>query len=229
MRIIAIESSGRHGSVAALRGEATGVCCLEQKLLPVSERTAQSLAPCLRETLRKVDWPAGSIELVSVTIGPGSFTGLRIGVTTAKALAYAVGAQVFGVDTLEALAAQAPAAPGRLWTIMDAQRQEFFAAAFEVVEPASPRRISDTAIVTQEKWLAGLQAGDRVTGPVMQRIAARLPSGVVALPVELWQPTAAAVGHVAWRAHQAGQRDDVWKLLPNYFRPSAAEEKFRHR
>jgi tRNA threonylcarbamoyladenosine biosynthesis protein TsaB len=225
VQIIAIESSGGHGSVAALRGEATGVCCLERMLLPASERTAQSLAPALREILHKVDWPADSVELVSVTVGPGSFTGLRIGVTTAKTLAYAIGAQIIGVDTLEVLAAQAPAAADRLWTIMDAQRQELFAAAFEVVEGAPPRRICDTAIVGQEKWLAELQAGDRVTGPALQRLAARLPAHVVALPVELWQPTAAAVGQVAWRAYQAGQRDDVWKLLPNYFRPSAAEEK----
>jgi tRNA threonylcarbamoyladenosine biosynthesis protein TsaB len=227
VRIIAIESSGRHGSVAALRGERAGVCCLEQTQLPASERTAQSLAPSLRAILRKVDWPVDSLELICVTVGPGSFTGLRIGVTTAKTLAYAVGAQIIGVDTLEVLAAQAPAAARRLWTIMDAQRQELFAAAFEVVDGSRPQRIFETAIMGQEKWLAELRAGDRVTGPALQRVAVRLPAEVVALPVELWQPTAAAVGQVAWYAYQAGQRDDIWILLPNYFRPSAAEEKLR--
>jgi tRNA threonylcarbamoyladenosine biosynthesis protein TsaB len=213
--------------VAALDGEATGVHCLEQKQLPASERTAKSLAPGLREMLRQVDWPAESIELLAVTIGPGSFTGLRIGVTTAKALAYAVGAQIIGVDTLEVLAAMAPASAGRLWTIMDAQRQELFAASFDVGEAAA-RRTSDTRIMHQEKWLAGLRPGDQVTGPALERVAARLPAHILALPPELWQPTAAAVGQVAWRAYQAGRRDDVWKLLPNYYRPSAAEEKLRH-
>jgi tRNA threonylcarbamoyladenosine biosynthesis protein TsaB len=213
--------------VAALRGEATGVVCVEQRPLPAGERTAQSLAPALSEILRKIDWKADSIELVSVTIGPGSFTGLRIGVTTAKTLAYATGAQIIGVDTLEVLAAMAPAASGRLWTIMDAQRQELFAASFEADEDARPRRITDTAIVNEEKWLAVLQAGDRVTGPALQRVAARLPAEIHALPADLWQPTAVAVGLVAWRTYRAGQRDDVWKLLPNYLRPSAAEEKLR--
>jgi hypothetical protein len=59
-------------------------------------------------------------------------------------------------------------------------------------------------------------------------MAGRLPAEGLALPAELWQPTAATVGQVAWRAYQAGQRHDVWKLLPNYFRPSAAEEKLKH-
>jgi tRNA threonylcarbamoyladenosine biosynthesis protein TsaB len=228
VRILAIETSGRHGSVAALRGEAGGIDCLGQILLPASERTARSLAPALRDLLHKVEWRPDSIELVAVTIGPGSFTGLRIGVTTAKTLVYAVGAQIIGVDSLEVLAQAAPANENRLWAIMDAQRQELFVAPFDISISSTPRRIGATVVIKQEEWLAGLRAGDCVTGPALQRMAARLPANVVAVPEELWQPKAESVGHVAWRAYQAGQRDDIWKLLPNYFRPSAAEEKLRH-
>ncbi len=227
MRIIAIETSGRHGSVAALSGEAAGVTCVDQILLPSSERTARSLAPALRDLLHQAGWQARSIELVSVTSGPGSFTGLRIGVTTAKTLAYAIGAEIIGVDTLEVLAAQASASAGPLWTVIDAQRQEVFTAAFDVFENGPPRRVSDTAVMKEDDWLAGLRAGDRVTGPALRSLAARLPAGVIAAPEELWQPTAAAVGLVAWEAYQSGRRDDVWKLLPNYYRLSAAEEKLK--
>ena len=93
------------------------------------ERTAQTLAPRLSELLRETDWPAG----VDSTwwwspVGPGSFTGLRIGVTTAKTFAYAVGAEVIGVNTLAVIAEQAPRAAAPLWVVMDAQRQELFAA-----------------------------------------------------------------------------------------------------
>jgi tRNA threonylcarbamoyladenosine biosynthesis protein TsaB len=227
MRIIAIESSGRYGSVAALRGEAGGASCLEQLLLPESERTARSLAPALRDLLNRVGWAARSIELIAVTSGPGSFTGLRIGVTTAKTLAYAVGAEIIGVDTLDVIAAQVPAAMGRLWPIIDAQRQELFTAAFEVSQDGVPRRVGDTVVMKLENWLAELRAGDCVTGPALRMLTARLPTDVIAVQQELWQPTAAAVGQVAWRAYQAGQRDDIWKLLPNYHRLSAAEEKLK--
>jgi tRNA threonylcarbamoyladenosine biosynthesis protein TsaB len=183
------------------------------------------LAPALRDLLNKVGWAAQSIELVSVTSGPGSFTGLRIGVTTAKTLAYAVGSEIIGVDTLDVLAAQAKSPAGRLWPIIDAQRQEVFTAAFEVSQDGVPRRVGDTVVMKQENWLAELRAGDCVTGPRLRTLAARLPADITAAPEDVWQPTAATVGQVAWQAYQAGQRDDVWKLLPNYHRLSAAEEK----
>ena len=227
MRILAIETSGRRGAVATLFGEADNARLIHQTVLADDERTARALAPTLRQLLAKTGWSPNFVQLVAVAIGPGSFTGLRIGVTTAKTLAYAVGAEIIGVDTLAVLAAQVPPTGGPLWAIMDAQRQELFAARFERHGAAGLREASDTLIVPQDDWLAGLHAGEFVTGPALPKLAARLPTGVVAVTEDPWHPTAAAVGDVAWRAYQNGQRDDVWKLVPNYYRPSAAEEKLR--
>jgi hypothetical protein len=70
-----------------------------------------------------------------------------------------------------------------------------------------------------------LQPGDRVTGPALGRLRPRLPPGVVAATEACWQPTAETVGQFAWRMFQRGWRDDLWKLAPLYYRPSAAEEK----
>ena len=228
MKIVAIETSGRYGSAAALDGDSSEARLIGQTVLGGDQRTAQSLAPALRDLLADVGWSLKSIELVAVAVGPGSFTGLRIGVTTAKTLAYALGANVVGVNTLvalAALAAQAPPSPGPLWAILDAQRQELFAARFDSDPRGTAATTCDTTIVAQEAWLAGLKPGDRVTGPPLRRLAQRLPEGVVVVPEQYWQPMAAAVGQVGWRAYQAGQRDDVWKLAPHYYRPSYAEEK----
>jgi tRNA threonylcarbamoyl adenosine modification protein YeaZ len=85
----------------------------------------------LKELLHEVDWCVESINLVVVAVGPGSFTGLRIGVTTAKTLAYAVGAEVIGVNTLAVIASQAPRSDTPLWVVIDAQRGELFAAKFD--------------------------------------------------------------------------------------------------
>ena len=224
-RIIAIETSGRYGSIATLWGAADGTRLIGQIALGGDQRTAQALAPALRQLLNDANWAPASVELVTVAIGPGSFTGLRIGVTTAKTFAYAVGAEVIGINTLESLAAQTPLAVAPLWTILDAQRQELFAAKFALDVAGDLRVERETTIVSQDAWLASLQPGDYVIGPPLSRLASRLPDGVEALPAELWQPMAAAVGQVAWKAHQAGQRDDVWTLAPQYYRASAAEEK----
>jgi tRNA threonylcarbamoyladenosine biosynthesis protein TsaB len=225
MRIVAIETSGRHGSVAVLNGEADRAELLQQSTLGGHQRTAQSLAPALQDLLKQMDLKPGSIELVAVAVGPGSFTGLRIGVTTAKTLAYAVGANVIGVNSLAAMAAQAPMSPAPLWTVLDAQREELFVARF--VADAHGRMPIDceTSIALRDVWLAQLVTGDRVTGPPLRALLANLPAGVMALPETLWQPMAAAVGRVGWQAFLSGRRGDVWEMTPQYYRRSAAEEK----
>jgi tRNA threonylcarbamoyladenosine biosynthesis protein TsaB len=193
-------------------------------LLTGDQRTAQVLAPTIEQLLAVAGWKPQHVDLVAVTVGPGSFTGLRIGVTTAKAFAYAIGAEVIGVNTLAALAQQAPASESPLWTVLDAQRQELFAAKFRV-EGCVIRTECETRIVNQDAWLKDLQAGDRVSGLALNRLAPRLPSDVEVVPEQLWQPAAQGVGELAWKDYLAGRRDDVWKLAPNYYRPSAAEEK----
>src|ERR1051325_5032976 len=126
MRILAIETSGVAGSVALLQDERV----LAEHVLETRQRTAQSLAPAVHALLEQIDWHPSDVELVAVTTGPGSFTGLRIGVTFAKVFAYAVGCQILGVNTLEAIACRAPREAGTIWVVLDAQRQQLFAAAF---------------------------------------------------------------------------------------------------
>jgi tRNA threonylcarbamoyladenosine biosynthesis protein TsaB len=224
-RIIAIETSGRQGSIAALYGEKDG-CHLNGCYIECGDqRTAQALAPALKRLLDEANWEPASVDLVAVAVGPGSFTGLRIGVTTGKAFAYAANADVIGVNTLEAIALQATCGATPLWVISDAQRQELFTAKFVFDDGGAFRLQRETAILGQDAWLSALQAGDYVTGPALGRLQSRLPAGVVVAPQALWQPMAESVGRLAWNAYRAGRRDDVWKLAPQYYRASAAEEK----
>jgi tRNA threonylcarbamoyladenosine biosynthesis protein TsaB len=228
MRILAIETSGRVGSVAALQGDDSDPLVLREIMLSEDQRTAQRLAPAMQELLADVGWSPQHVQLVAVAVGPGSFTGLRIGVTAAKTFAYAAGAQVVGVNTLVVLAAQAAASRhdgATLWTIMDAQRRELFAAKFDGQNSNYGMTNCDVTIVGQEELLASLYQGSRVTGPVLKRLKSQLPHGVVAVDEAFWQPKAASVGQVAWRAYVNGHRDDLWKLSPHYYRMSAAEEK----
>jgi tRNA threonylcarbamoyladenosine biosynthesis protein TsaB len=228
MRILAIETSGRFGSVAALSGDAGNAQILREIVLSEDQRTAQRLAPAMLELLAAVEWSPQDVQIVSVTVGPGSFTGLRIGVTAAKTFAYAVGAEVIGINTLVVLAVQAAARSrleASLWTVMDAQRRELFVASFDGGAVNDVATNCDVAIVHQDAWLAKLRPKTLVIGPVLKRLKSQLPDGVVAVDEALWQPKAATVGKLAWQAYLSGYRDDVWKLSPRYYRMSAAEEK----
>jgi tRNA threonylcarbamoyladenosine biosynthesis protein TsaB len=226
MRILAIETSGRDGSLAALEAADAGQAStratrvVSEVAITGPERTAQMLAPRLREMLEAIGWEAKSIGLVCVAVGPGSFTGLRIGVTTAKTFAYAVGAEVVGVDTLAVIASQAPKSESPLWVVMDAQRGELFATKFiEGKMEGAPR------VLTQQEWKRLLAAGDLVSGPGLKRLSIDLPDGVSFVDQSSWQPMAAAVGQLGWREYSAGRKDDLWKMVPLYYRLSAAEEK----
>ncbi len=226
MRILALETTDKTGGVAALDDSNL----LLELTLDQSQRSAQSLAPGMRQLLENVGWQTAQVELVAVSIGPGSFTGLRVGVTAAKVFAYAIGAESLGIDTLETIAANAGDAvvrPGStVSVVMDAQRGEVVVQSFARrtdgwFEPAGPQELLDA-----DAWLARLASDAIVTGPGLLRLADRLPQGVVALDQELWRPRAAMVGRLAARHYAEGRRDDLWKLVPRYYRRSAAEEKW---
>ena len=219
--ILALETSGRHGSVAVLRGDET----LSQGKIEASQRTASAMTPLIAEVLRSGDLRLAEIDIVGVTIGPGSFTGLRVGVTTAKTLAYVTKCQVIGVNTLDAIACQAPSSVASVWVVIDAQRQQLFAAYYE--RDAAGRMVERRAthLIDKQDWLHAFNAGDAVMGPGLNKLQSDLPAEIQVIDNTLWEPTAASVGAVTHELFKAGQRDDVWKLAPLYFRPSAAEEK----
>jgi len=189
------------------------------------QRTAQTLAPAVVDLLDQVGWQPSDIELIAVTQGPGSFTGLRIGITTAKTLAYALSAQVIGVNTLEAIAAQTDCNDQPFWVVMDAQREELFATLLKADENGRWLTAEPTHIVKNDAWLQQLKPGDFVCGSGLKKLVDRLPADVEVIDSTLWNPRAEIIGQLGWQQHQAGRRDDLWKLVPQYYRLSYAEEK----
>ncbi len=226
MNILAIETTERIGGVAAMVD--SELLC-QRDLDPV-QRSAQSLAPAVKALWAEVGWQPSDVDLLAVTVGPGSFTGLRIGVTTAKTLAFCCGAEILGIDTLETIAAAAPSDVERLEVAIDAQRNEVVMQTFHrgddewFVPDLEPARLIDI-----DDWLENLQPDTVISGPILKKLVDRLPKGVTALPPELCRPTAANVARLAARHYAAGRRDDVWKLVPVYSRKSAAEEKWEEK
>lgn len=221
MKILALETSERLGTIAAADGDKL----LAELELNPRQRSAQSLAPGLKALLEQVGWQPAEVELVAVSLGPGSFTGLRIGITTAKTFAYAVGAEVLGVDTLETISAGAPLSVESLSVAVDAQRGEVVAQSFLRSDDGRLLPTGEQILIDVDAWLASLTPGTAISGPVLHKLSDRLPEQITALPPEFWPPKAAVVAQLAQTLHVAGHRDDLWKLAPRYFRRSAAEEK----
>jgi tRNA threonylcarbamoyladenosine biosynthesis protein TsaB len=221
MRILALETTEKLGSVAAmLDGN-----LLAELTLDATQRSAQSLAPAMLALFKQVGWQPGDVQLVATSIGPGSFTGLRVGVTTAKVFAYAVGAEVMGVDTLETIAAAAPDDVSQLAVAIDAQRGQVATRSFARqpdgwFAPLGPQQLTNV-----DHWLSELPADFVVAGPVLTNLADRLPSHVRTTDPRHWPPRASMVARLAERDYLRGRRDDLWRLAPHYCRRSAAEEK----
>jgi len=220
MPILGLETSGTGGGAAVLTVDGR----IHVVRLPPSAKSAPGLAPAIRDALSAASLLPAAIRVVGVTVGPGSFTGLRIGVTTAKTLAYALSADLVAVDTLDVLARQAPVESARLHAVVDAHRNQLFAGIYRndagIWRSESPWRLP-----TIDAWLSDLRPGDQVTGPIVTRLLPRLPAGVDVVAESLRQHDAATVALIAADLHASGRRDDIWKLVPNYGRLAAAEEK----
>ncbi len=219
-RILAIETVGFTGSIALAENDQL----LVQHVLPTEVRMAQSLAPGIRDLLSANRWAPAELDLILVATGPGSFTGLRCGVTTAKTMAFATGAELLGVHSLAVLAEQAPPPCTRLNAVLDAQRKQLFSATFERNENGAMQLRQETAIVDIDAWLSGLDPNLDLVGPVLEKLRSKLPENQPILPESLWHPRAAAVASLGWKHFTAGERHDLWQLVPNYYRASAAEE-----
>ena len=223
MKILAFETSGLLGSVALLETVDGKLVSTIERETPSDQRTARSLLPTTQALLQENGWRPADVELVAVTTGPGSFTGLRIGVVAAKTFAYAVGAKLVGVHTLAVLAW--PIGASRVWTILDAQRQELFVAHFPADASIDFRLEPTTSIMAIDDWLRQLQSNDVVTGPPLQKLRPLLPAGVAVAPEEAWHPSAATVGQLGLMKFNRGASISPLELVPDYFRKSAAEEK----
>jgi tRNA threonylcarbamoyladenosine biosynthesis protein TsaB len=230
--ILAIDTSHLPGSIAVAQGSPKALEVKLSEQLPQPGSTARAFAVRIRDMLRSIDSRPADVGLVAVDVGPGSFTGLRIAVTFAKTFAYATGADVVGVSSMDVLAHQAAvsrAEPiGRLWTLVDAHRGQVFAALYESSGLAARMRLQpaqEPQLIQIDRWCNEVAPTDVLTGPVVQRLLPLLPQGIETIESQARIPAALAVAQVAWRDWQEGRRDDLWQLRPFYIRQSAAEER----
>lgn len=221
-RAIAIETSGRLGSVALAEDGRV----LAEEAFPHDLKHAAGVVSVIDRLTRSVGWTPREIQEVYVSAGPGSFTGLRVGVTVAKTLALALGARVVAVPSTEALAHNAPPGWRESIIVLDAKRGQIFAARY-VNDAGRPVEAEAAHLDT----LAGMlgRAGRPVhligEGIAYHRGAIE-GEGVVETPEAAWRARAAVVAELGYAMARAGRFTEADRLTPTYIRRPEAEEKW---
>lgn len=210
-RILAIETSTKAASVAVTDGGKF----LAEIICESSAAHSETLMPQIEEVIKISG--AKNFDAVAISIGPGSFTGLRIGLAAAKALAYAWQIKIIGVETLQAMAYHFPGA--NVLTLIDAQKNRAYVQKF-----SDCKKVSEIEIKPLDEIINS--AGDEeifLCGDVLHKIKNPLPTNLKIAPLNLRMPRAVNVALVAEKLFAEEKFDNVMNLEPLYIRRSEAE------
>ena len=224
--ILAIENSTLCGSVALVSG---AQCLCEFSLLSRmthSKRLLGSIDHIMQNC--GIGW--NDIDGIAISLGPGSFTGLRIGLSTAKGLAMAAGLPLIGVSSLDGLAAQLPYAGHLICSMLDARKKEVY-AAFYRAEGDKTKRISDYLAVTPQKLTEQIAEPVILVGDGAELYSdffrEKLGERALFAPSQLLLPKASAIGFLAISKWQSNDFLNTASAVPIYVRPSDAEIHFK--
>ncbi len=231
--LVAIETSGPSGSVALLLTDGSLVERDVGRPPAKGERPSghgRELVPAIDTLVADAKIAKSDVGAIAVSVGPGSYTGLRIGVTAAKTLCWALGCDLLGVDTLEALAREAvargvPKGTRRIVPVVDARQREVYAAIFDL-EGDGIMRAADDAAMPPGELAAQLREGDHVFGTGVARSGAELtlPEGATSAEGPTC-PRAGTVALIGAELLARGERTEIHDAAPVYLRASEAERK----
>lgn len=226
--ILGIETSGRLGSIAA------GVdgALLDEEPLSQTARHAADLLPAIDRLWRRQGWPAGRVDACCVSVGPGSFTGLRVAVTVARHLALARGARLVAVPTLDVIAdAARPHVPdgGHVAALLDAKGGRVFAAYYRR-DDAAMSRLCEPKLAPADAVLQSAPRPCWLTGEgLAYHEAAVAASGLPLVEESARWPRARSVLLLGGRAIERGEFVAPFDLVPMYIRPPEAAEVWARR
>lgn len=225
---IAIETSGRVGSVAAVSDGRV----LEELTFPHGLKHAAEIVPLIDRLCANQGWKPADVRQLYVSIGPGSFTGLRIAVTLAKTLALATGAKLLAVPTAQVLVENAPLQARHVIIALDAKRGQVLTARFERAEdPATGSEWIERQPVhlsTLSNMLAQSPRPVYLIGEGLDYHRHLIPAhdpSIILTSQEIWIARAAVVARLGHVMALRGEFADPYTLTPLYIRLPEAEEK----
>ena len=223
--ILSIETATGCGSIALTKGGINN-----GKLL--AEATAQPEITHSRRLLGSVDWvmqAAGvrweELDGIAISLGPGSFTGLRIGMAAAKGIVFATQKPLIGVHTLDAIALSCPVIDRPLWCLLDARKKEVYAACYQAGPHGLPEQCSPVEAIRPERLLERIQGPVLIAGSGLNEYHDLFAEqeGLQLIPPALSSPSAMRIGFLAAELLNSGKIQDPATIAPMYVRASEAE------
>ena len=229
MVVLAVDTSTWTGGIAVLKADTV----VAEIQVTTRKTHAERLMYLIDSALKMADMDLQAVEAFAVTIGPGSFTGLRIGVSAVKGLAFATGRPVTGVSTLDVLVSQFPWYPNVICPMLDARKGQIYTALYEWDSDGPWRKVLPDCAVEPRVWVGRIDrpcifVGD---GSVIHQNTIKKGLGSLArfAPPYLNGIRASVVAHVGAAQIRKGDTVDVALLAPNYIRKSDAEIKLEAR
>jgi len=177
--------------------------------------------------LRDAAVDARELDCIAVAQGPGSFTGLRVGISTAQGLGFSLDKPLVGVSSLEILAAQNMPCSATVCPMLDARRGQVYTCLFQQAPDGDALAVSEECVVFPEQWAAGLQgplllcgSGAQLYRDAIERVC---PAGHHFAPDMNTRPRAAMLARIALKRLEAGRTQAPAQVLPGYVRRPDAE------
>jgi len=219
MKVLAIETSTYSGSIAVSEGSRT----VGELYLDMGPSHSEKLVPAIDRMLSDLGIDKKDLGGIAVSLGPGSFTALRVGISTAKGLSYSLGIPVTGASSLEILAMNLPFAPFQVCAVTDARKGELFAALFRT-DDGVVKRISEDAIVSPAGLAETIKEKTIFIGEGALLYKEFLEDNEswgeapVFCPAYMNHPRASALAFYGFSRFVGGHEDEVMGLAPMYIR-----------
>ena len=227
MKILAIDTSTRVGSIAVVEGPLLKA----QQILNISATHNQRLLPGIERILADTGWSLDDLDGFAVSIGPGSFTGLRIGLSIVKGFAWATGKPLAAVPTLDALAVNVSCVPHKICPILDARKGEVYTAVYRRGDEGIPQRLTSYMVIKPAELVALISETTVIVGDGLlsygDYLKRELGNRLVLPSPHLNVIHASSVAWLGWHKLRSGESEDVSSCTPLYVRPSEAELKMK--
>jgi tRNA threonylcarbamoyladenosine biosynthesis protein TsaB len=225
MKILAIDTSTRVGSIAVVEGPLLRA----QHILNISATHNQRLLPGIDRILTDAGWSLDDLDGFAVSLGPGSFTGLRIGLSIVKGLSWATNKPLAGVPTLDALAANASFVPYKICPILDARKGEIYTALYHRGDAGIPQKLTSYMAIKPKQLIPLISETTVLLGDGLlsygDYLKRELGNRSILAPPHLNVIHASSVAWLGWHQLRSGKSADVSSCTPLYVRPSEAELK----